>query len=55
MSDIAVIEIEDSHGWNFLAYIGPDRSGGDLWEYEGAPEGARIRIRYLDRDEDQDA
>lgn len=50
-SDIAVIEQQLPHStdWEVLAYIGPDRSGGEVeidYQHEKP-----IRIRYLNRPE----
>ncbi len=46
-SDIAVIEREDGHcRWEVVAYIGPDRSGGDI-DREEFEQPCRLRIRYL--------
>jgi hypothetical protein len=48
VSDIAVIEISEpgKNEWEVLAYIGPDRAGGEIefpWHSTGVPYDCRIR------------
>ncbi len=53
--DIAVIEYIDYLGkWAALCYIGPDRSGGVIGEYDSSRYRAdELRIRYLNRPDEK--